>query len=170
MSQRKLALALAVAAALSRRSARFDKTTRPALHAWAFVLCGLVSLSINALGQSAHTPEAGSAERTAIMDALRVPAMKDLGRPVIFKVLKLRVVGDWAYAHVEPTMPDGSEIDYSKTRFKEQKDVGMFDPQGEALLRRKGDQWKVLEWVFGATDVASASWSGKHDFPASLLE
>lgn len=104
------------------------------------------------------------------MDALRVPAKKDLGRTVIFNVVTLRVVGNWAYARVEPTLPDGSEIDYSKTKFKEQKELGMFDPQGEALLRRHGGEWKVLEWVFGATDVASAGWRDKHDFPASLLE
>jgi hypothetical protein len=136
----------------------------------AFLLSAIIPLSLNTFAQSAHTPEPGSAERTAIMDALRVSAKEDLGRAVIFNVVTLRVVGNWAYARVEPTLPDGSEIDYSKTKFKEQKELGMFDPQGEALLRRNGGEWKVLEWVFGATDVASVGWRDKHDFPASLLE
>ena len=35
-------------------------------------------------GQKAYTPKLGSAERTAIMDALRPPVQKDVGVPVIF--------------------------------------------------------------------------------------
>ena len=104
------------------------------------------------------------------MDALRVPAQKDLGRTVIFKVDRLRVAGDWAFARVSPTLPDGSEIDFSKTKFRKLIDLGAFDPQGEALLRREDDEWEVLEWVFGATDVPSAGWSDKYRFPKSLLE
>ena len=49
-------------------------------------------------------------------------------------------------------------------------DLGAFDPQGEALLRIKGGDWKVVEWVFGATDVPSAGWADKHRLPKSLLE
>ncbi len=93
---------------------------------------------MNAFAQNAHTPEPGSAERTAIMDALRVPAQKDLGRKVIFEVDRLRVAGDWAFARVTLTLPDGSEIDYSKTKYRDQVELGAFDPQGEALLRREG--------------------------------
>ncbi|MDQ6626085.1 MAG: hypothetical protein M3Y69_08105 [Verrucomicrobiota bacterium] len=104
------------------------------------------------------------------MDALRAPAQKDLGRTVIFKVDILRVAGDWAYARFSPTMPNGDEIDYSKTKFREQMELGAFDPQGEALLQRRGGEWKVREWVFGATDVPSATWSEKYRFPKGLLD
>ena len=123
-----------------------------------------------ALAQSVRTPAPGSAERAAIMDALRAPAKKDFGRTVIFKVERLRVAGDWAYARVSPTLPDGGEIDYSKTKYRDQVEAGAFDPQGEALLRREDDEWKVLEWAFGGTDVASAEWGDKYRCPKALLE
>ncbi len=133
------------------------------------LFCSLL-VSLNAVAQSAQTPAPGSEERKAIMDALRVPAKKDLGVTVVFKVDRLRVAGDWAFARVVPTLPDGGQVDYSKTRFKKQIDLGAFDPQGEALLRLEGGEWKVLEWVFGATDVPSAGWGGKYRLPASLLQ
>ena len=104
------------------------------------------------------------------MDALRVPAEKDLGRTVIFTVGQLRVASDWAFARVTPTLPDGGAIDYSKTKYREQVELGAFDPQGEALLRRERDEWKVLEWRFGATDIESVLWVEKYGMPQSLLE
>lgn len=134
------------------------------------VLCCFFYVSINAFAQSAHTPAPGSAERASIMDALREPAQKDFGRTVIFKVDRLRVVGDWAFARVAPALPDGGAIDYSRTKYRTQVELGAFDPQGEALLRREGDEWKVLEWRFGATDVESVLWVEKYRMPKLLLE
>lgn len=134
------------------------------------ILCCSSLLCIDAFGQSARTPASASAEREAIMNALRVPAKKDLGRDVIFKVERLRVAGEWAYARVSPTLPDGSELDYSTTKFRKQIELGAFDPQAEALLQRNADGWKVLEWVFGRTDVASVTWGERYRFPKSLLE
>ena len=104
------------------------------------------------------------------MDALRVPAKKDLGRTVIFKVDQLRVLGDWAFARVSPTLPNGDEIDYSKTQYREQAELGMFDPQAEALLRQTVDGWDVVEWRFGATDVESVLWVDKYGLPKGLIE
>ena len=132
------------------------------------LLCSL--LSAEALSQSARTPAPGTEERAAIMDALRVPAEKELKQSVIFKVDRLRVAGDWAYARVSPTRPNGDEIDFSKTKYRKQVELGAFDPQGEALLRLEDDGWKVLEWAFGGTDVASAAWGDKYRFPKSLLQ
>jgi hypothetical protein len=125
---------------------------------------------MEALAQRAHTPAAGTEERAAIMDALREPVERDLKQKVIFKVDRLRVAGDWAYVRVSPTKPSGDEIDFSKTKYREQVEEGMFDPQGEALLRLQDDGWKVVEWVFGGTDVASAEWGEKYDLPNSLLQ
>ncbi len=128
-------------------------------------------ISLQALAQSAHTPAVGSEERKALMDAIRVPAEKELKQPVIFNVDRLRVAGDWAYARVSPTRPNGSELDFSRTKFQKLIDLGAFDPQGEALLFQDADgEWSVVEWVFGSTDVPSAGWSSKHDgIPKSLL-
>ena len=138
--------------------------------AFAFV-CSLL-ICAGALAQSAHTPQPGSAERAAIMDAIRVPAQKELKQTVIFNVDRLRVAGNWAYAKVSPTKPDGSTLDYSKTKFQKQIEFGAFDPQGEALLfKESSGSWSVLEWTFGSTDVPSAGWSSKHGaMPKTLLQ
>lgn len=104
------------------------------------------------------------------MDALRIPAKKDLARTVIFKVDLLRVAGDWAFARVSPTLPNGEAIDYTKTKYREQVEAGAFDPQAEALLRQTVDGWDVVEWRFGATDVESVLWVKKYDLPKSLID
>jgi hypothetical protein len=134
----------------------------------ALLCCAILSAS--ALAQSAHTPAAGTPERKEIMDAMRGPAEKELKQKVIFNVDILRVAGDWAYARVSPTRPDGGEINFAKTKYREQVEAGAFDPQGEALLRREGGDWTVVEWAFGGTDVASAGWSDKYRIPKSLLQ
>ena len=135
------------------------------------LFCSL-TLCASAYAQSAHTPKPGSEERATIMDAIREPAEKELKQSVIFKVDQLRVAGEWAYAKVSPTRPDGGELNYSKTKFQKQIDLGAFDPQGEALLFKEEDgQWAVVEWVFGSTDVPSAGWSSKHPgIPKSVLQ
>ncbi len=103
------------------------------------------------------------------MDALRVPAEKDLGLRVIFKVDHLRVAGDWAFARVVPLLPNGSEIDYARTKYREQMEEGAFDAEAECLLRREGGAWKVLEWRFGASDTETPIWLEKYRMPKSLL-
>jgi hypothetical protein len=128
----------------------------------------LASLSFSAFAQ-VGTPAAGSAERKVIMDALRVPARRDLGFDVIFKVQTLRLAGDWAFARVIPILPGGKEIDYSKTKYAEQMEEGAFDAEAETLLRREGNGWRVLEWRFGATDTEIDLWLEKYRFPEALI-
>ena len=59
------------------------------------------------------------------MNALRKPCEKDLQQKVIFRVQHLRLIGDWALARVVPLRPDGSEIDYSKTKYREANEQGV---------------------------------------------
>ena len=99
-----------------------------------------------------------------------MPAEKDLGRKVIFKVDRLKVAGDWAFARVSPILPNGEAIDYSRTKYRKQLELGVFDPQAEALLHREGDEWEILEWRFGATDVESPLWVERYRMPRSLIE
>lgn len=121
-------------------------------------------------GQSVRTPAAGTAERKAIMDTLRPPVEKDLRQPVIFKVERLRVSGPWAFAFVVPIKPDGGEINYAKTRYREDLAAGAFDPQLATLLHKEGDRWKIVESSFGATDVPWVDWPAKHRCPKALFE
>lgn len=118
--------------------------------------------------QKISTPAAGTPVRKAIMDALRVPAERDLGQPVIFKVQHLRVGGGWAFARVEPLQPNGRAIDYSRTKYAEDDAEGVFDGEGEALLRGSGQDWEVVEWRFGATDTEVQLWLEKYRFPRAL--
>ena len=131
--------------------------------------CAMFLTTGNTHAQKAHTPAPGSAERKAIMDVLRVPCEKDLGLKVIFRVQHLRVAGDLAFARVVPIRPNGKEIDYSRTKYREQEADGAFDAEAEALLRRQGGEWKLLEWRFGATDTEIDIWIEKYRMPRSLL-
>lgn len=133
------------------------------------VCCVLLAIG-QAHGQSAYSPPTGSAERKAIMDVLRVPCEKDLGRKVIFRVQHLRVAGDLAFARVVPIQPDGKEIDYSRTKYREQEAEGAFDAEAEALLGRQAGKWKLLEWRFGATDTEIDIWREKYRMPRALLD
>ena len=135
-------------------------------------LCALLTLLVAVTtlhAQDVHTPPKDSQERRAIMDAIRVPCERDLKQEVIFKVETLRVTEDWAYAAVHPLRPDGEDIDYRRTRFREQSEAGMFEPTGEALLRQNRDgSWRIIKWRFGGTDTVLQDWVRSEDAPKSL--
>ncbi len=134
------------------------------------VLGCLLLLCVTAFAQSAHTPRPGSDERRALMDALRAPAKADFGLDVIFRVNRLRVAGEWAFALVSPVRPDGSAINFKKTKYRKFVETGEFDPMAQALLRREDGEWTVREWRFGATDVEFQIWPERYHLPASLIE
>ncbi len=102
------------------------------------------------------TPKAGSAERKAIMDAMRVPVQKETKFPVIFKVGSLKMQEGWAFYSGQALHKDG-------------KPIGDDFLWGEmaALLQKQntkqGKKWKVLHWGF-ATDVGVVDES-KKKFP-----
>jgi hypothetical protein len=134
-------------------------------------LAVLLFLSVvPARSQEADTPAPGSPERKAIMDAIRVPCERELGQKVIFEASLVKISGNWAAARVQPLQPGSKPIDFRRTRYKEQVELGMFDPTGEALLKRKDDKWTVLKWRFGATDSELSSWIEVAGAPASLVQ
>jgi hypothetical protein len=121
-------------------------------------------------GQGFHTPPAGSVERKAILDQLRIPCEKDLKQKVIFQVSLLKVSGIWAAARVTPLQPNGSPINYRNTRYKEDLEQGAFDSGGEALLRKTAGEWKLLKWRFGATDTELFDWIKTYGAPPIIAE
>ena len=133
-----------------------------------FVTASCILFAATAFAQKAYTPPPGSEDRAAIMDVLREPCERDLKQKVIFRVQHLRVTGEFALARVAPLKPDGSEIDFSKTKFRELVEEGVFDGEGEALLRRGNAGWELLEWRFGASDTEVPIWLEKYDAPESL--
>ncbi len=126
------------------------------------------AMAATAHAQRAYTPAAGSPERKAIMDVLRAPVEADLRQKVVFKVQHLKIVGPWALARVVPIRPDGGDIDYSRTRYRDDLEEGAFDGEGEALLRNDGGGWRLLEWRFGASDTEVPIWLEKYRAPAAL--
>ena len=132
------------------------------------VATSCILFAASGFGQTARTPPPGSAERAEIMDVLRAPCERDLKQKVIFRVQHLRVAGDFALARVMPLRPDGGEIDFSKTKYREQEEEGAFDGEGEALLRRGNAGWQLLEWRFGASDTEVPIWLEKYRAPQSL--
>ena len=116
-----------------------------------------------------HTPEKGSAERKAILDALRVPVEKKLKQPVIFNVDHFQVMDGWAFLLGAPRRPDGGKVDYSGTPYRQAVDAGAFDDGIIALLHQVGGNWRVVQYVIGATDVPYLDWDRKYRAPRAIF-
>ncbi len=126
---------------------------RPIMPALAAALLLLAAAAASAQGW--YEPARGTPERRALMDAIRPQAESLFGAPIEFVVGQLRVAGDIAFAAVQAQRPGGGRIDVRRTPgwaqgyFMEDAD----HTSGQALLRRRGGQWAVSDFAFGATDV-----------------
>jgi hypothetical protein len=96
--------------------------------------------------EGAHTPAAGSSERKAIMDAMRLdfyPGDREAAhtnpKGVVFKVLFLKVHGDWACTHVDPVDATGKELAESRW----------------GVLRRRSGQWFDVNYFDALRPFAS---------------
>lgn len=116
-----------------------------------------------------YTPKAGSAERKALMDALRVPVEKRLGKKVVFKVDHLKVEGGWAFLRGVPQQPGGKKMDYRGTGYENAIRDGIFEDWICALLRKEGGKWQVVKFIIGATDVPWVDWSERHGAPPGIF-
>jgi hypothetical protein len=116
-------------------------------------------------------PTPGSALRKAVLDGLRPSIEADIKQKVIFIVDDMRVSDDWAFVRVTPIQTDSKPIDFRKTKYKEQMEEGMFDGATTyALLRKKDDQWVVLTFQIGPTDVCWDGWDGPpYNCPRKIL-
>lgn len=128
-----------------------------------------IALSAAAAAQAAHTPDKGSAERKAILNALRIPVEKDLKQKVVFVANDFKVAGNWAFIGGEPQSADGGEPNYRGTRYQEAKDEGIFDNNFFALLRKVSGKWRVVTYAIGCTDVCYLDWPRKHKAPKSVF-
>ena len=113
-------------------------------------------------GAAVYTPAKGSADRKAILDAVRPLAEHDLGAPVEFVVGEFNVSGDMAFVALKAQRPGGGTIDPYRTPFARrngEEAVSMFDCcHVEAVLRKGRNGWQVLESGVGATDVWYTEW------------
>ncbi len=117
----------------------------------------------------AYTPDKGSAERKAITDALRIPVERKLKQGVIFKIDHLQVQTGWAFLLGTPRRSDGGQIDYRNTPYAEAQKAGAFDDGVVALLHKVGGQWRVVQYVIGATDVPYVDWDRRFHAPSAIF-
>jgi hypothetical protein len=103
-----------------------------------------------------YEPKPGSPERKGIMDALRVPVSKHIGKEVIFTG-EVKASGDWARFGGNAAVKDGKP---PKTDAAIDLEFDLF-----ALLRKEKGEWKVLSWGFSG-DI-SAYMEAKKKFPGA---
>ncbi len=85
---------------------------------------------------SARTPPPGSAQRRAILDALRSAILRIHELEVVFLVEHMKVNHGWAWVLTRPRSKDG---------LNNYEDIA-------ALLREEGHGWRVLELTGGGLD------------------
>ena len=131
---------------------------------------GLALASTSPASSCPYTPARGSAERQAIMNALRGPVSRALEQGVIFVVRSLKVCDGWAALDVSPRQPDGRAINYRATRFREAIEEGFFDEGTLALLKnRGGGHWQVVEYAIGSTDYPLPDWIRQNGAPSAII-
>lgn len=102
-----------------------------------------------------YTPSPGSAERVALMNALRDAVRHDIGGDPVFVVRDLRSNGDWAFGVMEPTWSGGRRIVPQETPlYRRSADQdGLDGLRTEAIWRQERGRWRVYAHSIGATDV-----------------
>ena len=96
-------------------------------------------------------PPPGSGLRAAVLDGLRPAVQKRLGSNVEFKVALIRVQRDWAFVVADPQRKGGRPID--GWRIFGEHFGNMDGLRVDAVLRRQGGRWVVVDHEIGATDV-----------------
>lgn len=119
--------------------------------------------------QTAYTPEKGSPERKAILDALRVPVEKDLKQKIVFVADNFKVQDTWAFVGGTPQNATGGSPDYRRTQYADAVESGVFDNNFFALLRKTRGKWKVTTYAIGCTDVCYADWWSKYRAPKAVF-
>lgn len=134
-----------------------------------FRVTGTCRASSAVPSESYYTPQRGTAERKAILDAARAPVSRDLGQPVIFVVDVLRTDGRLAYLQATPHQPGGAPLDWMQTPFGEDWANDAMSDVIMVVLSRTGSGWRVIDYVIGPTDVFWIEWVTRHNIPEALF-
>lgn len=133
------------------------------------ILSTVLIFAISALAQTANTPAKGSAERTAILNALRVPVEKELKQKIQFSIQTIKTQGSWAFVNGEPQNATGGAPNYKNTPYNDAIENGAFDNNFQALLKKTGGKWKVVTYVVGCTDVCWLGWDEQYKAPKTIF-
>jgi hypothetical protein len=134
-----------------------------------FGLLLLFAAASAASAQAAYTPEKGSPDRKAILDALRFPIERDLKQKVVFVADNFRVQGNFAFVSGTPQNSSGEDPDYARTKYADQVDSGAFDNNFFALLKKTAGKWRVTHYLIGCTDVCYADWWRRFRAPKAIF-
>ena len=134
-----------------------------------FSLLAITLFATVSFAQSTYTPAKGSAERTAILNALRVPVEKELKQKIQFGIENFKSNGVWAFLSGDPQKPGGGKPNYKNTEYLEAIDADMFENNFFALLKKSKGKWKVVTYSIGCTDVCYATWWKDHKAPKAIF-
>jgi hypothetical protein len=94
-----------------------------------------------------HTPAAGSAERKAILDALRVPVQREAGQKIVFYNVTIRVENGWAWV-------------LAVSKDKTGKKMPLGDTMTQGLMHKVKGRWRVEHWGL-SSDISVACAAAK---------
>jgi hypothetical protein len=97
-------------------------------------------------------PAPGSAQRAAIMDALRPVIERKLAGPVEFVVRRAAVQDGWALVIADPQRPGGGKIN-PRRHFPNEVVEFMDGLTVNGILRFSGGGWTLVDHAIGPTDV-----------------
>ena len=114
-----------------------------------------------------NSPLKGSAERVAILSALRVPVERDLRQKIVLVADHFKVEGKWGFVSGEPTTPSGGKPDLNGTQWAGAEDL--FDDNFFGLLKKSGGRWRVVSHALGCTDVCYVDWWRRFRAPKAIF-
>ncbi len=123
-------------------------------------------------GQSLQ--EVAPSERMQIMSSLRAKVKPELNnQDIVFNVSQGRfaVSGNYCWLQGMIELRGGGEPTARGTSYEDEANEGLLDGfHIEALLKKEGNTWKVVEHGIGSTDVWYVGIAGRHpDAPASIF-
>jgi len=147
--------------------------TRPGrLKSIRLILVALLLVSLappTAQADQAYTPRPGSAERKAVLNAVRAVVERGMKQKVIFLVDHIRIQGAWAFVQARPRSPSMKKLSFRGTRWEKDHREGLVDDGLAALLRKDAQGWLIVQWVMGPTDVAWEPWSKQFGAPKAIF-
>jgi hypothetical protein len=132
------------------------------------IIAFFAALTVSALAAEVHEPAKGSAERKAILDAIRPAIEAQMRGPVEFAVNIMLTDGEWAFVGANPQRPGGGEIDAEQTAFAGKSDI-MDGLTTYALARHANGRWHHVDDIVGPTDVAYMAWIELYQVPKAVL-
>jgi hypothetical protein len=126
------------------------------------IVAGFIVLSSGVVfGETPHTPPVNSAERKAILDALRPSFERDLKQKVKFDVSFFKVLDGWAFVLGTPqNAQTGKPIRAERN----------IDPDFCGLLHKNPQgEWTVIDHAAGFGDPFYASWVKSHKAPLTIF-